>query len=74
MPEIDQRDKLEEEPFRFQITKSKKVFLFWQGKQIKALKGKEAQQFIEKITALDSQGAQLLMAKLTGNFKHGNER
>jgi hypothetical protein len=38
------------------------------------LKGKEAQRFIDKIGCLNDQEAQLVMAKITGNFKRGNER
>jgi hypothetical protein len=38
------------------------------------LKGQQARKFVDKITPLDGKAAQLLMAKITGNFKHGNER
>jgi hypothetical protein len=38
------------------------------------LKGNEARKFISRMTGLDEQGAQLMMAKVTGNFKRGNER
>lgn len=38
------------------------------------LKGKESEKFLAKISKADSMEAQLLMAKITGNFKHGNER
>ena len=38
------------------------------------LKDKEAQKFLGKVEGLDPKQAQLVMAKITGNFKHGNER
>jgi hypothetical protein len=38
------------------------------------LKGRRAQKFIAMIADLDGLAAQLVMAKITGNFKHGNER
>ena len=71
---IDKRNLLDDEVFTYQASKEKKVFIYWRGKQVKVLKGKEAQVFIDKITDLDHNGAQLVMAKVTGNFKRGNER
>jgi len=38
------------------------------------LKGSAAREFIEDIEGTDAWDAQLVMAKITGNFKHGNER
>ncbi len=74
MSQIDKRGKLEEQPFMFRITKDRKVFIHWQGRQIMILKGKTADKFITSIEQADSQQAQLLMARVTGHFKHGNER
>ncbi len=74
MKEIDKRHKLDEEVFSYRATKDGKVFLFWHRKQIKILKGLAAQEFLEDISDADSKEAQLLMARITGNFKHGNER
>jgi len=74
MGEIDKRNKLSEEVFSYRATKDGKIFLFWRGKQIKVLKGSAAREFIEDIEGTDAWDAQLVMAKITGNFKHGNER
>jgi len=71
---IDKRDKLKEEPFSYKISKDNKVFIFWHGKQVMILKGKESEKFIAKIEKADKMEAQLIMAKITGNFKHGNEK
>jgi hypothetical protein len=60
--------------FSYRVTKDGKVFLFWQGKQVKVLKGMVAQKFLRDVVDVDQQGAQLMMAKITGNFKRGNER
>jgi hypothetical protein len=38
------------------------------------LKGKQAEKFIRQISGLEGKDAQLVMAKITGNFKRGNER
>jgi hypothetical protein len=71
---VDKRHRLDEEPFSYRITKDNKVFIAWQGKQVMILTGKKAQRFMEAINALDHKQAQLALAKLTGNFKRGNER
>jgi hypothetical protein len=74
MGEIDKRGKLDEVPFTFRVTKDKKVFIYWKEIQAKILQGKESDKFLAKIAVADSKEQQLIMAKLTGNFKHGNEK
>jgi hypothetical protein len=74
MDKIDKRGKLQREPFTFRATKDGKVFIHWQGRQIMILKGGTAEKFMGAIASADAQQAQLLMAKVTGHFKHGNER
>ena len=74
MDQRDKRNRFDHEVFSYRATKDGKVFLFWQGKQVKVLKGMVAQKFLRDVVDVDQQGAQLMMAKLTGNFKRGNER
>lgn len=75
MSNIDKRNRLDEEPFSYRISKNNTIFLDFHGKQVKTLKGKEAEKFLEKINiAKDEKAVQLLLAKVTGNFKRGNER
>lgn len=74
MDAVDKRNVLANEIFTYQISKEKKVFISWSGKLVKVLKGEDAQKFLSKILGLDDQGVQLVMAKVTGNFKRGNER
>jgi len=74
MDGIDKRQRLDEETFSYQVIKENRVFIFWKGKQVKVLKGKSAQLMLDKIAGLDAKGEQLLLAKLTGNFRRGNER
>lgn len=71
---VDKRGKLEEQPFTYRITKDGQVFIHWHGRQIMTLKGKSAEKFITAIKQADAQQAQLLMARVTGHFKHGNEK
>ncbi len=74
MGNIDKRGKLQEEPFTFRETKDGKVLIYWHGKQVTVLKGKVASKFLKDITSVDSMQAQLVMAQVTGHFKHGNEK
>ena len=74
MSNVDKRNILDDEVFTFREGKDQKVFIFWHGKQVKILKGKQAQKFLAKVISLEHKEAQLVMAKATGNFKRGNER
>ncbi|MEB2298633.1 hypothetical protein LAV72_03210 [Lysinibacillus xylanilyticus] len=76
MSEIDKRNRLSEEPFAYQITKKGTVVIDYEGKQIKIVKDREAERLIARIKEVeDNQTAvQLLLAKITGNFKRGNEK
>jgi hypothetical protein len=74
MGEIDKRNRLDEEVFSYRAAKDGRIMLYWYNKHIKTLAGAEANKFIKKIEGLEGKEAQLLMAKVTGNFKHGNER
>jgi len=71
---VDKRGALDEEVFACRITKDNKVFISWHGKQIMTLSGEKAEDFIAKIAGAEGKDAQLIMAKITGNFKHGNEK
>jgi len=70
---VDRRGKLTERPFTHQSTRDK-VLISWQGRVVKTLAGDEAARVRQELAALDDDGVQLLLAKLTGNFKRGNER
>ena len=74
MDAVDKRHKFEEEVFSYRATKDGRILLYWHGKQIMMLKGKNAQKFLEEVDGLDQHEAQLVIAKITGNFKRGNER
>nr|WP_245405995.1 hypothetical protein [Lysinibacillus fusiformis] len=52
------------------------VAIYYEGKQIKVVKEKEAERLLAKIHEAEQQTieVQLLLAKLTGNFKRGNEK
>lgn len=71
---IDQHKRLSEEVFTFHAAKDGRVLLYWCGKLVKTLAGAEAQKFLRRIDGLEGRDAQLVMAKVTGNFRRGNER
>lgn len=73
-PDIDKRGKLDENPFEYQITKDNRVLIYWANRLIKTLKGKEAEKLIARIESADEKDIQLALAKVTGNFKRGNEK
>lgn len=75
MKNIDKRNRLDESPFSYRISKDNTIFLDYENRQVKILKGKEATKFLERMEAAkDDKAEQLIMAKITGNFKRGNER
>lgn len=74
MPIIDKRNKLQEELFSYKVSKDRRVFIFWHGKQVMILKGVESEKFLAKISNATPLEVQLIMAKITGNFKRGNEK
>lgn len=74
MNEIDKRNKLDEEPFSYSVSKNKKVFIYWHGKPVMILKEKLSYKFLSQIENAGIKEAQLIMAKVTGNFKRGNEK
>jgi len=75
---IDQRDKLKESPFDYEVTKAGKVFIYWNGSgsrsRIKILSGVTASKFLKKVENKSDFDVQMALAKATGHFKHGNER
>lgn len=71
---IDQRGRLEEEPFSYQQTKDQKIHISWKGKVIMTLKEQKALELSRKLEKASGSELQLLLAKVTGNFKRGNER
>ncbi|MFP7298678.1 hypothetical protein [Neobacillus niacini] len=76
MSGIDKRNRLSEEPFTYQTTKKGTIVIYYKGKQIKILKDSEAANLISKINEVEGNQTevQLLLAKVTGNFKRGNEK
>jgi hypothetical protein len=62
------------DPFSFRTSKDGQVFISRGGKQVTTLRGESAQRFLARARTVDGNGAQQLMARATGHYKHGNER
>jgi len=72
--EADRRGELEGEPFAWRSTKDGTVFVTHEGRAAATLRGTAATAFLAKLReAPDARAQQLLMARVTGNFKRGNE-
>ncbi|HDX9641728.1 TPA: hypothetical protein ACGXMH_001988 [Bacillus mobilis] len=75
MKNTDKRNRLDDMMFHYRVTKNNIVLIEYYGKQIMILKGNAAENFLNKINlSHNDTERQLIMAKVTGNFKRGNER
>ena len=74
MSPVDQRNILDAEPFGYKELKDNKVQIFWINKPVMLLKGTEALKILKKLENSSAKQTQLILAKVTGNFKRGNER
>jgi len=74
MGNLDERDRLKDNPFDYQMTKANKMMIFFHDKMIMTLSEKKSIKLDAKLTVADEFNQQLILAKATGNFKHGNER
>lgn len=64
---------LEDDPFEYQVTKSGVFLIRRGGRTIMELGGKKAAALIPKL-GRDDNADQQLVARATGNYRHGNER
>ncbi len=70
----DARQELQDGRFDYREQKDGRVVVTWYGRPVTTLAGQEAQRFLAKIADLDDHATQLVMARVTGNFKRGNEK
>ncbi|MCE9623625.1 MAG: hypothetical protein K8R99_14905 [Actinomycetia bacterium] len=57
--------------FTYEVRKTGDVVIFHHGKVATTLRGSKAKLFLDDVGASDDQA---LMARLTGNYRRGNER
>ena len=65
---------LEDRPFAYRETKDGRVMISWNGLDAGVLTGNRARRFLDAAAAADDERLQIEMARVTGNFKRGNER
>ena len=65
---------LDDRPFSYRETKDGKVMIRWRGRDAGTLTGNRARRFLAAVDGADDERLQIEMARVTGNFKHGNER
>ena len=54
--------------------RANEITIFHHGRRAAVLRGREADRFRSKLERLSQAELQQLMARLTGNYKRGNER
>lgn len=60
--------------FTFRRRKDGSVEVLHDGRLASTLRGHDASDFVDEVEGLPFADAQQLMARITGNYKHGNER
>ena len=65
---------LEDQPFSYRETKDGRVMIDWSGTRAAVLTGARAGRFLAAVEGADAARQQIEMARVTGNFKRGNER
>ena len=60
--------------FTYLAVKSGAVFIRRHGQAASELRGAEAEAFLKKIETASFSQAQQIMARVTGNYKRGNEK
>jgi hypothetical protein len=60
--------------FSYRASKQGAVAIHRQGKLVVTLRGDAAREFLAKVASGDPAARQRLMARVTGNYRRGNER
>ncbi len=68
------RKSVDDGAFDYQERKGGTVVISHNGRPVTTLRGAQAAKFARRVEPLEGREAQLLMARVTGNFKRGNER
>ena len=64
----------EEKPFSYKLIGMNKAQIYYSNRLVFIAVGKDFSKLDKAIKSRNDYSIQLCMAKLTGNFKHGNER
>ncbi len=67
-------DPLADQPFSWLTRADGTIVIRYHRAPVTILRGRAAEQFATRIALADDAAAQQLMARVTGNFRRGNER
>jgi hypothetical protein len=67
-------DALAADPFAWRVTPEGKVFVSRGGRQIVVVGGTKGARLAAQLESASETAAQQLLARATGNYRHGNER
>lgn len=59
--------------FSYRVTKGGDVRVFRDGRRVSTLRGGAAARFLERADGADAEAVQQLCARVTGNYRRGNE-
>jgi hypothetical protein len=65
---------LEDDPFDWRVTKDGQVLVSRGGRLVTTVRGSAAAKLHGRLQHADADQTQQLLARATGNYKHGNER
>lgn len=65
---------MQSDGFEYSVRKSGEVEITHHGRRATVLRGSAAERFLAKAEDADDDALQHLMARITGNYKRGNER
>ena len=74
LPEVPPPDPLADEPFSYVTRADGSIVIRYHDAPVTLLRGRAAERFTARMSIADGEDAQQLMARVTGNFKRGNER
>ena len=60
--------------FTYRTRKNGDIEILHHGRLATTLRGSDAKEFLTEVDTADEDSAQQLMARVTGNYKRGNER
>ncbi len=72
---VPNKDRLDEQQFTYKIDREGSILVSWNGKHVRTYAGNKAARLqLELESAETERDVQLALARITGNFKRGNER
>ena len=70
---VEDRDPLADQPFTYLARADGMILIRYRAAPVAVLRGKVAARFLARVDGADAPVAPQLMARVTGNFKRGNE-